>query len=34
LRETEAFIEELGDYYGVSREMLDQRTRERSLACA
>ncbi|MGF1622641.1 MAG: glycerol-3-phosphate dehydrogenase/oxidase [Rhodomicrobiaceae bacterium] len=34
VRETEAFIEELGDYYGVSRVMLDQRTRERSLACA
>jgi glycerol-3-phosphate dehydrogenase len=33
-RETHAFIEELGQYYGVSREMLDQRTRERSLACA
>jgi glycerol-3-phosphate dehydrogenase len=33
-RETQAFVEELGQYYGVSREMLDQRTRERSLACA
>jgi glycerol-3-phosphate dehydrogenase len=33
-REMQAFIEELGHYYGVSREMLDQRTRERSLACA
>ena len=32
--EAEAFIEELDQYHGVSREMLEQRTRERSLTCA
>jgi glycerol-3-phosphate dehydrogenase len=33
-REAEAVIEELEQYHGVSNEMLEQRTRERSLACA
>jgi glycerol-3-phosphate dehydrogenase len=33
-REVEAFIEELDQYHGVSREMLERRTRDRSKACA
>ncbi|MCT7374635.1 glycerol-3-phosphate dehydrogenase/oxidase [Chelativorans salis] len=33
-REAEAFIDELGQYHGVSKEMLEQRTRNRRLACA
>ena len=33
-REIEAFITELDEYYGVSRETLEQRTRERTAECA
>jgi glycerol-3-phosphate dehydrogenase len=32
--EIETFIRDLADYHGVSREMLERRTRERSDACA
>jgi glycerol-3-phosphate dehydrogenase len=32
-REMEAFIRDLAEYHGVSREMLDRRTRDRSNAC-
>jgi glycerol-3-phosphate dehydrogenase len=33
-RKIDSFITELNDYHGVSREMLDQRTRDRSVECA
>ena len=33
-RKIAEFITELNDYHGVSREMLDQRTRDRSVECA
>ena len=33
-REIEAFVADLGNYHGVSREMLDKRTQDRSVTCA
>jgi hypothetical protein len=33
-REIESFIRDLADYHGVSREMLERRTRHRSIPCA
>lgn len=33
-REVEIFVADLGNYHGVSREMLDKRTQDRSLICA
>lgn len=32
-REIETFIRDLAKYHGVTREMLDRRTRDRSNAC-
>jgi glycerol-3-phosphate dehydrogenase len=34
MQKAEAFIEELEQYHGVSKRMLEQRTRDRSLTCA